>query len=123
MNEHVPSNETPKSRSKAKTFNPPHPAGFTSPSYPPDLLTWKTHLDAALGRFLGLSGTGIPADFLHLDTNKLLVRIPHEDAPRYMAAVSGWADEIEGRAVSFKVLDSTEFLMGIVGGDGSSLFR
>ncbi|KAF3926069.1 hypothetical protein ABW20_dc0109407 [Dactylellina cionopaga] len=104
------------------TFDPPHPVDFTSPSYPPDLLTWKTHLSTALNQFLGLSGTAIPIDFLHLNGPEVWTRIPREDATRFMAGISGWGQEVEGRTVGFRVLASTEVLMGIVGGEGRDLF-
>ncbi|KAK6350624.1 hypothetical protein TWF718_003811 [Orbilia javanica] len=104
------------------TFDPPHPPTFTSPSYPPDLLTWKTHLSTALNQFLGIAGTAIPVDFLHLDGPEVWMRLPREDATRFMAAIGGWGSEIEGRSVGFRVLGSTEFLMGIVGGDGRDIF-
>ncbi|EWC45607.1 hypothetical protein DRE_05168 [Drechslerella stenobrocha 248] len=106
------------------TFDPPHPAAFTSPSYPPDPLTWKTRLDAALSIFLGVSGTSIPTDLLDLSGDKLLLRIPREDAPRYMAAIGGWADTVEGRTVGFRILNNSDFLMSVViAGDSASLFR
>ncbi|KAK6541517.1 hypothetical protein TWF694_007324 [Orbilia ellipsospora] len=104
------------------TFDPPHPPDHTSPSYPPDLLTWKTHLSTALNQFLGISGTAIPIDFLHSDVSEVYLRIPREDAPRFMAGITGWGEDIEGRTVGFRVLKSAEFLMGIAGGEGRDLF-
>ncbi|KAK6506840.1 hypothetical protein TWF481_005300 [Arthrobotrys musiformis] len=106
------------------TFNPPHPPSYTSPSYPPDLLTWKTHLSTALSQFLGIAGTAIPLDFLHLDGPEVWIRLPREDSTRFTAAIGGWSQDVDGdgRDVGFRVLGNTEFLMGIVGGDGSDLF-
>lgn len=104
------------------TFDPPHPPTYTSPSYPPDLLTWKTHLSTALNQFLGIAGTAIPIDFLHLEGPEVWMRFPREDATRFIAAIGGWGSEVEGRNVGFRVLGSTEFLMGIVGGDGRDVF-
>ncbi|EPS42281.1 hypothetical protein H072_3745 [Dactylellina haptotyla CBS 200.50] len=106
------------------TFDPPYPADHSSPSYPPDLLTWKTHLSEALNQFLGVSGMAIPVDFLHsADGAEVYIRIPREDSPRFMAGITGWGKEVEGRTVGFRVLGSTEFSMGLVGGDGTDLFR
>ncbi|KAF3283887.1 hypothetical protein TWF970_001057 [Orbilia oligospora] len=104
------------------TFDPPHPPTYSSPSYPPDLLTWKTHLSTALNQFLGIAGTAISIDFLHLEGPEVWIRLPREDSTRFTAAIGGWGSEVEGRNVGFRVLASTEFLMGIVGGDGRDVF-
>jgi len=103
-------------------FNPPYNPTTISPSFPPDLLTWRTHLSSALSQFLGISGTAISIDFLHTELDQVWIRIPREDAVRFTAAIGGWRQEVEGRDVGFRPIGASDFMMAVSCGNGRDLF-
>ncbi|KAL4909422.1 hypothetical protein BDW74DRAFT_174625 [Aspergillus multicolor] len=107
-----------------------------------DPLTARTHLSSALSQFLGLSGTSIPIDILSVSPNSdspqpqsqsqppekfIWVRVPRQDAPAVVAALSSWiggtAEEDAGGSVALRVCAKGNFLGVLVRGDGADLFR
>ncbi|KAH0604440.1 uncharacterized protein H6S33_006817 [Morchella sextelata] len=94
-------------------YDPPYTA--ESPSYPPDILTWRTTLTMCLTQFLGLMGSAIHIDILHLENDEAWLRLPQNDTTMFAAAVSGYVGTIEGKSVGFKTLGMGDFPMGVVG--------
>lgn len=86
-----------------------------------DALTARTHLTAALQRFLGLSGTAIPIDILKCEGANVWIRVPNEDGSAVIEALSGWVGESE--QVAWRVRESGVWLGGIGMGDGRNLFE
>ncbi|KAL3427061.1 hypothetical protein PVAG01_00570 [Phlyctema vagabunda] len=77
---------------KAPPFSYIHLELITSSSYQEDLddLTVRSHIAAALTRFLGLTGSAISVDLLKVDGQECWVRIPREDLSPVVAALGGW---------------------------------
>ncbi|KAM3423418.1 hypothetical protein BST61_g851 [Cercospora zeina] len=55
-----------------------------------DGVTAQLHLNAALSAFLGLHGSAIPIDILHLQEQDVWIRAPAEERAAVIAAVGGW---------------------------------
>ncbi|KKK14803.1 hypothetical protein P175DRAFT_0506336 [Aspergillus ochraceoroseus IBT 24754] len=102
---------------------------------PIDPLTARTYLTAALHQFLGLSGTSIAIDILKVSpetshsepTDKFIwIRIPRQDAPAVVAAVSSWIGGNTGSdtvgSVAWRVCAKGNFLGALVHGSGIGLF-
>ncbi len=101
------------------------PSLTTPPTPTPlDAITARTNLSAALHQFLGLTGTAIAIDILHVKDNDVWVRVPREDASAVVAAVGGWVGGGGSgkESVGWRVKGRSEWLVGLVGGDGSDLF-
>ncbi|KAL4747121.1 hypothetical protein BDW72DRAFT_183550 [Aspergillus terricola var. indicus] len=117
-------------------------------SAPLDPLTVRTHLSSALSQFLGLSGSSIPVDILSVSPDPesvtassqpesqsqsrplekfIWVRVPRQDAPAVVAAVSSWigsmGEEENGGSVALRVCAKGNFLSALVNGDGGDLFK
>ncbi|OJJ48881.1 hypothetical protein ASPZODRAFT_149883 [Penicilliopsis zonata CBS 506.65] len=102
-------------------------------SSPVDPLTARTHLTSALSQFLGLTGTSIAIDILKIDSQNLVwVRVPREDAPGVVAAVSSWVGSSSGSSMSnntnnnnniaWRICGRGNFLGALVNGSGGDLF-
>lgn len=87
-------------------------------SPPIDALTARTHLTSALQQFLGVTGIAIPIDILKVEGRDVWIRVPREDRRAVLEAVSGWANE----TVTWRVKGKSEWLSGLVAGNGSDLF-
>lgn len=85
-----------------------------------DAPTVRLHLTAALTQFLGLHGSAIPVDILHLREREVWVRIPREDAAGVVAGLSSWVGA--NGTVGWRVRGRSEWLGRLVGGDGRDLF-
>ena len=79
-----------------------------------DILTWRTLLTSALTQFLGITGSAIQIDILHLAGDEAWLRVPRCSAKRFQAAVGGFIGASDGRSVGFRTKASGEFLMGVV---------
>lgn len=107
-----------------------------------DALTARKYLTSALSQFLGLTGTAIPIDILKIDVapeselppNILWVRVPREDAPAVVSALSSWIGNTgiasggatatsAGGSVAWRICAKGNFLSAIVAGSGDELFR
>lgn len=99
---------------------PTSSTGSTSSSSALDALTARTYITSALSQFLGLTGTAIPIDILHLRGREVWVRVPRGDGSAVVAAVSGW---VGNEGVGWRVRGRGPWLVGIVGGDGADLFE
>ncbi|GIZ36990.1 hypothetical protein CKM354_000045400 [Cercospora kikuchii] len=55
-----------------------------------DGVTAQLHLNAALSSFLGLHGSAIPIDILHLQEQDVWIRAPAEERAAIIAAVGSW---------------------------------
>jgi len=98
---------------------PPHLLTLRSLSDPPntsftDILTWRTTLSRALTQFLGITGSAIQIDILHLSGNEAWLRVPRESAKRFQAAVGGYVGSKDGGSVGFRTRAAGDFLMGVV---------
>lgn len=103
-------------RARPRIFDPPYEAGAPDVSWPPDILTWRTALSNALTQFLGVTGSAIQIDILHLDGDEAWLRLPRTQAKRFRAAVSGYlGDAADRRRVGFRTVGFSDFLMGLVG--------
>ncbi|KAI5788363.1 hypothetical protein EDC01DRAFT_162417 [Geopyxis carbonaria] len=97
-------------------YDPPYtPAESSGAEWPPDILTWRTSLTSALKQFLGVTGTAIHIDILHLDKDEAWLRIPRVHMEKFGTAVSGYVGTSEGRTVGFRTVSIGEFLHGILG--------
>lgn len=93
------------------------PRSLTDPptcSSSTDILTWRTLLTSALTQFLGITGSAIQIDILHLTGDEAWLRVPRCSAKRFQAAVGGYIGAIDGGSVGFRTKAAGEFLMGVV---------
>ncbi|KAG0635447.1 hypothetical protein HOY80DRAFT_1057148 [Tuber brumale] len=91
-------------------FDPP----FDSPAVV-DAITWRTTLTNSLMQYLGVVGTAIRIDILHIEGGEAVLRLPTTDIVKFGAAVSGFVGTSEGRNIGFKTLGNSAFLMGLIG--------
>jgi ribonuclease P/MRP protein subunit POP8 len=115
---------------------------------PLDSLSARTYLSSALSQFLGLTGTAIPTDILKIEHglasapkvdatsttqvakttrhDSVWIRVPREDAPAVVAAVSSWiggGNNSTGSAgVAWRVCAKGNFLSALTAGSGADLF-
>ncbi|KAL5342931.1 hypothetical protein BJX70DRAFT_394371 [Aspergillus crustosus] len=99
---------------------------------PIDPLTARTHLTSALSQFLGLAGSSIPIDILHVSPapspttkeNYIWIRVPRQDAPALVSALSSWigGSGDEADSVAWRICAKGNFLGALVRGDGGDLF-
>ncbi|KAI5820686.1 hypothetical protein BZA77DRAFT_82837 [Pyronema omphalodes] len=94
-------------------FDPPYKPEIDNVSWPPDILTWRSMLTSALTQFLGVTGSAISIDILHLDGDEAWLRIPRVDLMHFKAGVSGYVGFTDGRNVGFRTIGTSEFLMGL----------
>lgn len=121
---------------------------------PLDSITARTYLTSALTQFLGLMGSSIGIDILkisdggsdHVSSDQALaagnknqnktdhpllwIRVPRDDAPAVVAALSSWVggngsgESATGNGnVSWRICAKGNFLAAIVNGSGEDLFR
>ncbi|KAI5848855.1 hypothetical protein BZA05DRAFT_446383 [Tricharina praecox] len=90
------------------------PSNTTTSSSSTDILTWRTTLTSALTQFLGITGSAIQIDILHLSGDEAWLRVPRENAKKFQAAVGGYVGSRDGRSVGFRTRGTGEFLMGVV---------
>ncbi|RDW78751.1 uncharacterized protein DSM5745_05603 [Aspergillus mulundensis] len=126
---------------KLQLIHQPNTSDATK-SAPLDPLTARSHLSSALSQFLGLSGTSIPIDILSVSPDPdstqsqpqprplekfIWVRVPRQDAPAVVAALSSWiggtAEEDAGGSVALRICAKGNFLSPLVRGDGADLFK
>ncbi|KAL4819439.1 hypothetical protein BDW67DRAFT_130648 [Aspergillus spinulosporus] len=130
---------------KLQLIHQPNTSAATK-SAPLDPLTARTYLSSALSQFLGLSGSSIPIDILSVSPDPesvtaasqpqsqsrpfekfIWVRVPRQDAPAVVAAVSSWiggvGEEEVGGSVAWRVCAKGNFLSALVNGDGGDLFK
>jgi hypothetical protein len=65
---------------------------LSSNMHPHDILTAKQRLNTALARFLGVLGSTVQADILHLDGKDLWVRVPKDSGNAFQEAISSWSE-------------------------------
>ena len=65
-----------------------------------------------------MTGTAIPIDILKVEGRDVWVRVPREDGRAVVEAGSGWVNE----AVTWRVKGKSEWLGGLVAGNGRDLF-
>ncbi|KAL2003982.1 hypothetical protein VTN02DRAFT_1278 [Thermoascus thermophilus] len=99
-----------------------------------DALTVRTYLNSALSQFLGLTGTSISIDILKIEmsgSNQFVwIRVPREDAPAVVSALSSWiggskssgSSAANAGNVACRVCAKGNFLGALVSGSGSDLF-
>jgi len=80
-----------------------------------DAITWRTTLTNSLMQYLGVVGSAIRIDILHIEGEEAVLRLPTVDMVKFGAAVSGFVGTSEGRSIGFKTLGSSAFLMGLIG--------
>ncbi|KAK9494728.1 hypothetical protein V1508DRAFT_411695 [Lipomyces doorenjongii] len=90
-----------------------------------DLITFYTILQSALKRYLGIIGSSLHFDILHVDNLTAFVRVPSSDFSPFWAAMSGYY--VDANATSgFKIVDgcskvgitiakTSKFLNGVTG--------
>lgn len=82
---------------------------------PVDEITLLSYLNAAMTQYLGLTGAAIPIDILKVQESQGWVRLPREDEPAVVAALSQWT----GRGnVTVRVLGRGSWLGGLSTNDG-----
>ncbi|KAL2219877.1 hypothetical protein M432DRAFT_284907 [Thermoascus aurantiacus ATCC 26904] len=99
-----------------------------------DAITARTYLNSALSQFLGLTGTAISIDILKIEmigsSQFLWIRVPCEDAPAVVSALSSWiggskssgSSAANAGNVACRVCAKGNFLGALVSGSGSDLF-
>jgi hypothetical protein len=129
--EDPPAENAPKPRSKpvvvqTATHRRPqwtyfHLAIFSIAANPTavDVITAKQYLTSATTRFLGLIGSAIPVDILHLAGSDLWVRVPRDASVAFHEAVSGWS----GSEVRFVTKGKSDWLASLACGSSEELFR
>ncbi|KAK9373235.1 uncharacterized protein V1513DRAFT_486323 [Lipomyces chichibuensis] len=102
----------------------PSSAGFALPETL-DLITLYTLLQSALKRYLGIIGSSLHFDILHVDNLTVFLRVPSTDFSPFWAAMSGYY--VDANATSgFKIVDgcskvgitiakTSKFLNGVTG--------
>jgi hypothetical protein len=60
-------------------------------------------------------GAAIQIDILHLQHDKIWLRMPRKELTRFGAAVSGYVGNSDGRTMGFKTIAMGEYLVGLVG--------
>ncbi|KAK9334174.1 hypothetical protein V1520DRAFT_330496 [Lipomyces starkeyi] len=90
-----------------------------------DLITLYTLLQSALKRYLGIIGSSLHFDILHVDNLTVFLRVPSSDFSPFWAAMSGYY--VDANATSgFKIVDgcsrvgitvakTSKFLNGVTG--------
>ncbi|KAG5518914.1 hypothetical protein PMAC_002445 [Pneumocystis sp. 'macacae'] len=104
-----------------ETINTPeftyfHLEWYKSHSKVPDAREWQQRITHALQQVLGLSGTAILTEILHITSSgHAYVRVPGRDGPRFWAALVA-TTEIEAPALdSVSVLDSVQKGLRVLG--------
>ncbi|CUS14790.1 unnamed protein product [Tuber aestivum] len=80
-----------------------------------DAITWRTALTNSLMQYLGVVGSAIRIDILHIEGEEAVLRLPTTDIVKFGAAVSGFVGTSDGRSIGFKTLGNSAFLMGLIG--------
>jgi hypothetical protein len=84
-----------------------------------DILTAKQRISAALVRFLGVLGSSIQVDILHLDNNDLWVRVPRECGNAFHEAMSSWS---EADTIKYVVKGRDDWLVKLLPNKAEDLF-
>ncbi|KAK9367119.1 hypothetical protein V1509DRAFT_627682 [Lipomyces kononenkoae] len=90
-----------------------------------DLITIYTLLQSALKRYLGIVGSSLHFDILHVDNLTVFLRVPSRDFSPFWAAISGFSIDTNA-ASEFKIVDgcnkvgitvaqTSKFLNGVTG--------
>jgi ribonuclease P/MRP protein subunit POP8 len=97
-----------------------HLSFFSSTKEPElDAITARTHMDAAMTRFLGLTGSAIPIDILKLEGTDLWVRVPREHANAFHEGLSSWSNN----SSKYIVKGRDDWLLKLVHGTAEKLFQ
>jgi RNase P/RNase MRP subunit POP5 len=101
-----------------------------------DVLTLKQHLNHAMTRFLGLTGSAIAIDILHVTKSfeweqgnqyddismtsitrlgKAIIRVHRDDANAVMAAAGAYTNSEHGVDIGFSVLGKGAWLGALIG--------
>jgi ribonuclease P/MRP protein subunit POP8 len=91
-----------------------------SPGNEPELdaITARANMNAAMKRFLGLTGSAMPIDILKLDGVEVWVRVLREHANAFHEAMSSWTSA----SSKYVVKGREDWLIKLVHGSGSELF-
>jgi len=95
-------------------------------SNPIDEATAMLNLQAALGQFLGLTGTAIPIDILKLEEQDVWIRVPNADSRMVISALSSWVGGNSKGQQAWTIRKSSDWLLDIVHDDhdmGQALFN
>jgi len=84
-----------------------------------DDITIRSHVTAALTRFLGVAGSAISVDILKAEGQECWVRVPREDLSPFLAAMGGWVggNDTDGK-VGWRVKARGNWLSSLVGKQG-----
>ena len=84
-----------------------------------DAITARTFLTTALNQFLGITGTAIPIDILQTKGRDVFIRVPGEDGPAVLQALTAWT----GESAAWSVKGKGGWLGAVVAGNGRELFE
>lgn len=82
-----------------------------------DNLQVKAYCAAALRQHLGLTGSAISVDILHIRGSECWVRVPQQNLGAFSAALTAWRGPIAdgGGPISLRVRQCTDWLGSLVG--------
>ncbi|KAI5461123.1 hypothetical protein BGZ63DRAFT_227675 [Mariannaea sp. PMI_226] len=106
---------------KAPPFSYAHLELVSSHGTPVELdnLQVKSYCTAALGQFLGLTGTAIPLDILKVQGSHCWLRVPRPDLGSFAAAITAWRGASDnGVHCSLQIRQCSDWLGAMVGTDG-----
>ncbi|KXH24875.1 hypothetical protein CSAL01_00211 [Colletotrichum salicis] len=84
-----------------------------------DNLQVRSYCNAALGQFLGATGSAIPIDILKVEGAQCWLRVPRQDLSPFTAAITAWAGiSDQGSRQVLRVKQCSDYLGAIVGTDG-----
>ncbi|TGZ82943.1 hypothetical protein EX30DRAFT_394202 [Ascodesmis nigricans] len=80
-----------------------------------DILTWHTALSTALKQYLGVFGSAMHIDILHLHGEEATMQFPRAELTGFGAAVNGFVGNVEGKTFGFKTVAVGDLFMGLLG--------
>ncbi|TEA19077.1 hypothetical protein C8034_v009964 [Colletotrichum sidae] len=86
---------------------------------PLDILQVRSYCNAALRQFLGVTGSAISIDILHVEGGVCWLRVPRPDLSPFAAAITAWPGVSEqGCRRVLRLKQCSDYLGVMVGADG-----
>jgi ribonuclease P/MRP protein subunit POP8 len=86
-----------------------------------DALQVRSYCDAALSRFLGVTGSAIPVDVLKAEGEECWLRVPHDDLGAFSAAVTAYPGlQHDGQSLVLGIRACGDWLGSLIGQHGQN---